>query len=165
MENSHFTGFILRKMRYTCFISCINYLQFINKNVRMIFMAKKGSFFKVLAIGAAVAGACYYVSKKNQTVPTDMGENSEESSEAKAEERNYVNLDFNTVEQKVKEVVNKVADTATKAAEQVGAMAQQAEEKVVEFFDDRRASQEEAEETEETFNPEEDETEERKTEE
>lgn len=113
-------------------------------------MAKKGSFFKLLLVGAAVAGACYYASQKKTEIPTDMDddldlddtvEEGEEKVEAK---RNYVNLNFGDVEQKVQDVVTKVADTATKVASQVGTLASAAEEKVVEFFDDRKNNMEPA---------------------
>jgi len=111
---------------------------------------KKGSFFKVLLVGAAVAGACYYASKKKTDIPVDMDDDLDldddalDTEEKTEEKRDYVNLNFGDVEKKVQDVVYKVADTATKVASQVGTLASAAEEKVVEFFDDRKNSVEPA---------------------
>lgn len=110
-------------------------------------MAKKGSFLKVLLVGAAVAaGACYYASKKKTDIPTDMDDDLDlddelDDVEEKAEpKRPYTNLNFSDVEAKVQTVVTKVADVATAAAEKAAPIITAAEEKVIEFFDDRRAN-------------------------
>ncbi len=108
-------------------------------------MAKKKKLFTFLTVTALAAGAYYYLQKKNSAVPENMDddiddfEDDVEDQAPSKSKRNYVNLDFNTVEQKVSEGISKVADVATKAADSIGAKLSQAESKVIEFFDDRKA--------------------------
>ncbi|MCR4728146.1 MAG: hypothetical protein K5796_05835 [Lachnospiraceae bacterium] len=130
-------------------------------------MAKKRKkLTALLVIGAAVAGAYYFLNKKNSEIPADMSEDEddeefeddteEEPKAPKAGKRSYVSLDFNTVEQKVQDVAAKFADTASKAATSLGNLYKQAEGKVEEFFDDRREAKNAAGEhaSEETEAPE-----------
>ncbi|MBP5660961.1 MAG: hypothetical protein J6X08_06490, partial [Lachnospiraceae bacterium] len=78
--------------------------------------------------------------------------------------RSYVSLDFNTVEEKVKGAVSKVADAADKAKEVVGEKLGVAAGKVEEFFDDRKSADEECETPAESGEPSEDDYEEPKSE-
>lgn len=101
--------------------------------------------FGVAVLGAAAAAAYYYLQKKDQDIPVDMDDDDEyeefeedEYTEAPKEKRSYVNLDFNTVEEKAKEAANKLAESANKAANSFGSFLSQAEGKVEEFFDDRK---------------------------
>lgn len=102
--------------------------------------------FGVAVLGAAAAAAYYYLQKKDQDIPVDMDDDDyeefeeDEYTEAPKEKRSYVNLDFNTVEEKAKEAASKLADTANKAASSLGSILSQAEGKVEEFFDDRRTT-------------------------
>ena len=113
-------------------------------------MAKKHTFLKLLALSAAAAGTYYYFQKKKAEIPVDMEDEDEgevfdedvDGSQKASGKRSYVSLDFGTVEQKVKDVANKVADVADKAAAKAGEVFTQAEGKVVEFFDDRKAATE-----------------------
>lgn len=110
-------------------------------------MAKFGKkLLAVAAIGAAAAGAYYYLQKKDGAVPENMDEDEDidafdsdvEDADAPKEKRNYVNLDFNTIEEKAKDAVNKVADVASKASVTIGDFVTQAEGKVEEFFNDKK---------------------------
>ena len=114
-------------------------------------MSKIGkTLFAITAIGAvAAAGAYYLAQKKNENVPENMDDDvdfdsfdadveEEGAASAKQAKRSYVNLDFNTVEEKAKGVVNKVADAAAKASDSIGSFVSQAEGKVEEFFNDKK---------------------------
>lgn len=111
-------------------------------------MAKKGGkLVTLVALGAAAAGTYYYFKKKNEEIPMNMEDDEDIDSfdedvdaepQPKSDKRPYVSLDFNTVEQKVKEAVNKVADTANVAASTIGDALNKAGERVEEFFDDRK---------------------------
>lgn len=114
-------------------------------------MAKKGhKLFTLLAISAAAAGAYYYFQKKNSNIPVNMeddedldnfDEDVDDGPVTKTSgKRSYVNLDFNAMGEKVQSVAGKVADTAGKAATTIGNFVSQAESKVEEFFDDRKAA-------------------------
>lgn len=130
---------------------------------------KKHGFLKFLVVSAAAAGTYYYLKKKNSDIPENMDdeddidnfdEDVDDGPVAKsAGKRNYVNLDFNTVEQKAKDAAAKVAETAEKAAATIGEKLQSAAGRVEEFFDDRKAA-EETEAEEEILDAEEPETEE-----
>lgn len=109
---------------------------------------KKNGFLKLLIVGAAAAGAYYYLKKKDSEIPANMDEDEDfdnfdedvddgPASKSSAK-RNYVSLDFNTVEQKAKDAAAKVAETAEKAASQISEKLQCAAGKVEEFFDDRK---------------------------
>ena len=115
-------------------------------------MAKLGRSLLVLtAIGAAAAGTYYYLKKKDEEVPANMEDDDfdnfgEEGEGAPSKsKRSYVNLDFNTVEEKAKDFAGKAADVATKAADSISSFISQAEGKVEEFFDDRKSADEESE--------------------
>lgn len=117
-------------------------------------MAKKGGkLFAVAALGAAAAGAYYYLKKKNETIPTDMEDEDDidnfdadvDDAPSDKSKRSYTSLDFATVEQKVTDAANKVADAANKAASTIGSMLKQGEERVEEFFDDRKTEAETSE--------------------
>lgn len=109
---------------------------------------KKNGLLKLLVIGAAATGAYYYLKKKNSEIPANMDEDEDfdnfdedvDDGPATREpsKRNYVSLDFNTVEQKAKDAAIKVAETAEKAAGQIGEKLQSAAGKIEEFFDDRK---------------------------
>lgn len=111
-------------------------------------MAKKGNkLFALAVVGAAAAGAYLYYKNKNENIPMNMeddddfdniDEDLDDEAPVKNEKRPYVSLDFNSVEQKVKEAVNKVADTAGTAASTIGEAITKAGERVEEFFDDRK---------------------------
>ncbi len=113
-------------------------------------MSKIGkTLFAVTAIGAiAAAGAYYYLQKKDENVPENMDDDvdfdsfdadvDDDTAAAKQSKRSYVNLDFNTVEEKAKDVVSKVADAAQKASGSIGNFVTQAEGKVEEFFNDKK---------------------------
>ena len=113
-------------------------------------MSKIGkTLFAVTAISAiAAAGAYYYLQKKDENVPENMDDDvdfdsfdadvEDDAATAKQAKRSYVNLDFNTVEEKAKDVVNKVADAAAKASDSIGSFVTQAEGKVEEFFNDKK---------------------------
>lgn len=108
---------------------------------------KKNGFLKLLIVGAAAAGAYYYLKKKDSEIPANMDEDEDfdnfdedvdDGPTSKSSvKRNYVSLDFNTVEQKAKDAAVKVAETAEKAASQISEKLQTAAGKVEEFFDDR----------------------------
>lgn len=108
-------------------------------------MAKLGkSLFALAAIGAAAAGT-YYFLKKNENIPANMEDDEDfdcdidvDGEEAAAPKRSYVNLDFNTVEEKAKDLAGKAAGFATKAGDSIQNFFSQAEGKVEEFFDDRK---------------------------
>lgn len=112
-------------------------------------MAKrKNGFLKLIVVGAAAAGAYYYLKKKDSEIPANMDEdedfdNFDEDVDdgpvtKECGKRNYVSLDFNTVERKAKDAAIKVAETAEKAANSIGEKLQSAAGKVEEFFDDRK---------------------------
>ena len=110
-------------------------------------MAKFGkSLLELTIIGAAAAGTYYYLKKQDGNVPADMDEDDDfdnfdadvEDGAASAKKRSYVNINFNTVEEKAKVAAEKVADVASKAADSIGSFLNQAEGKVEEFFDDRK---------------------------
>lgn len=111
-------------------------------------MAKLGkSLFALAALGAAAAGAYYYMQKKNSDIPANMDDEDEDmdfdsdvvDAETTAKtKRSYVNLDFNTVEEKAKGFAGKAAGFAAKAGDSISNFFSQAEGKVEEFFDDRK---------------------------
>jgi len=110
-------------------------------------MAKKGkSLFTIAAISAVAAGAYYLYKKNSKEIAVDMDDeedienfSEEDDIDDKPIKRPYVSLDFNTVEQKVKDAANKVADVAETAAVSLGDIIKKGEERVEEFFDDRKA--------------------------
>ena len=117
-------------------------------------MAKFGkSLLALTIIGAAAAGTYYYLKKQDGNVPADMDEDDDfdnfdadvEDGAASAKKRSYVNINFNTVEEKAKVAAEKAADFASKAADSIGSFLNQAEGKVEEFFDDRKSADEESE--------------------
>ena len=124
-------------------------------------MAKRGSgLAKLLIVGAAAAGAYYYIKKKNSEIPANMEDDDdldnfydeEETVKPEKGKRSYVSLDFNTVEKKVTDAVNKFAGSAEQAANTIGEKLKTTAGKVEDFFDDRKADAEEfAEETAETI--------------
>jgi len=111
-------------------------------------MAKKGGkLLGLLAIGAAAAGTYYYMKNKDSKIPENMDdddldnfdEDVDDGPTAKpTEKRAYTNLDFNTVEKKVKDTVVKFADTADKTASKVSDKLQGCATKIEEFFDDKK---------------------------
>ncbi len=104
-------------------------------------MSKFGkTVLAVTAVGVVAAGAYFYIKKKKQEVPTNMGEDDiEVTADGEAtEKRSYVNLDFNAVEEKAKAAAGKVADVAAKAGTTIGGFVTQAEGKVEEFFNDKK---------------------------
>ena len=113
-------------------------------------MAKKGnSFLKFAAISALAAGAYYLYKKSSTEIAVDMeddddveGFDEDLDGEVKPEKRPYVSLDFNTASQKVQDVAGKVADVAEKAATSIGNIIKMGEERVEEFFDDRKTAEE-----------------------
>lgn len=129
-------------------------------------MAKKGGKFVILAaVGAACAGAYYMYKKKNETIPenmedldlddgptadidkvaTDASEVSEEASEKAEGKRTYTSLSFYDVEKKAKDIGEKVASGAEKAAGVLSEKFQSAATRVEEFFDDKKNAVEDAE--------------------
>ncbi len=108
-------------------------------------MAKKGGKLLAIAAIAAAAGTYYYMKKKNETIPVDMEDddfdnfNEDFDEDVDRTRRNYVNLDFDKVEKTVKDAATVISNVANKAASQVGNILSQAEGKVEEFFDDRKA--------------------------
>ena len=123
-------------------------------------MAKRGSgLAKLLIVGAAAAGAYYYFKKKNSEIPANMEDDDdldnfyeEETVKPDKSKRSYVSLDFNTVEKKVTDAVNKFAGSAEQAANTIGEKLKTTAGKVEDFFDDRKADAEEfAEEAAETI--------------
>ena len=110
-------------------------------------MAKLGkSLFALTLIGAAAAGAYYYLKKQDENVPSDLEDDEDfdnfdadvEDGAAAAKKRSYVNINYKTVEEKAKVAAEKVAGAASKAGEALGSFINQAEGKVEEFFDDRK---------------------------
>ena len=84
-------------------------------------MAKFGkSLLALTIIGAAAAGTYYYLKKQDGNVPADMDEDDDfdnldadvEDGAASAKKRSYVNINFNTVEEKAKVAAEKAADFA-----------------------------------------------------
>ena len=139
---------------------------------RRVVMAKKGKrFLSLLALAAAAAGTYCYIKKKNSDIPENMEDDDLDNFDVDVDDgpvskssngkRSYVSLDFNTVEEKVKGAVSKVADAADKAKDVVGEKLSAAAGKVEEFFDDRKSSDEEAETPAESGEPSEDDYEER----
>ena len=114
-------------------------------------MAKRGSgLAKLLIVGAAAAGAYYYFKKKNSEIPANMEDDDdldnfyeEETVKPDKSKRSYVSLDFNTVEKKVTDAVNKFAGSAEQAANTIGEKLKTTAGKVEDFFDDRKADAEE----------------------
>ena len=138
-------------------------------------MAKKGKkLLSLMALTAAAAGAYCYFKKKNEEIPNNMEDDDFDEFDVDVDDgpvsrssngkRSYVSLDFNTVEEKVKGAVSKVADAADKAKEVVGEKLNVAAGKVEEFFDDRRAADDETETPAESGEPSEDDYEEPKSE-
>ena len=138
-------------------------------------MAKKGrKLLSLMALAAAAAGTYCYLKKKNEEIPTNMEDDDLDDFDVDVDDgpvskssngkRSYVSLDFNTVEEKVKGAVSKVADAADKAKEVVGEKLNAAAGKVEEFFDDRKSADEEAETPAESGEPSEDDYEEPKSE-
>jgi hypothetical protein len=129
-------------------------------------MAKKGGKLAILAaVGAACAGAYYVYKKKNEAIPENMEDEdlnlddgtaaaideteadaegqAEEKTEEKAEEktegkRAYTSLSFSDVEKKAKDIGEKVASSAEKAAGVLSEKFQSAATRVEEFFDDKK---------------------------
>lgn len=109
-------------------------------------MAKKGNkLFKLAVVAAAAAGAYYLYKKNNTEIAVDMEDDDDIESfgddidiDSKPEKRSYVSLDFNAVEQKVKDAAVKVVDVAGTAASSLGDIIKKGEERVEEFFDDRK---------------------------
>lgn len=136
-------------------------------------MAKKGGKLAILAaVGAACAGAYYVYKKKNEAIPENMEDEdlnlddgtaaaideteadaegqAEEKTEEKAEEktegkRAYTSLSFSDVEKKAKDIGEKVASSAEKAAGVLSEKFQSAATRVEEFFDDKKNAAEDAE--------------------
>ena len=108
--------------------------------------------FTLAVISAAAAGTYYYFKNKNADIPVNMDDDedfdnfADDTIDEPKAKRSYVNLDFQTVEQKAKETAGKVAEYADKAGKSIGNFIQQAEGKVEEFFDDRKAAAEVAQE-------------------
>ena len=139
-------------------------------------MAKKGrKLLSLMALAAAAAGTYCYLKKKNEDIPANMEDDDFDDFDVDVDDgpvsksstngkRSYVSLDFNTVEEKVKGAVSKVADAADKAKEVVGEKLGVAAGKVEEFFDDRKSADEEAEAPTESGEPSEDDYEEPKSE-
>ncbi|MBO4678166.1 MAG: hypothetical protein J5626_00700 [Lachnospiraceae bacterium] len=138
-------------------------------------MAKKGKkLLSLMARAAAAAGTYCYLKKKNEEIPTNMEDDDFDEFDVDVDDgpvskssngkRSYVSLDFNTVEEKVKGAVSKVADAADKAKEVVGEKLGVAAGKVEEFFDDRKADFDEPETPAESGEPSEDDYEEPKSE-
>ena len=127
-----------------------------------------------MARAAAAAGTYCYLKKKNEEIPTNMEDDDFDEFDVDVDDgpvskssngkRSYVSLDFNTVEEKVKGAVSKVADAADKAKEVVGEKLGVAAGKVEEFFDDRKADFDEPETPAESGEPSEDDYEEPKSE-
>lgn len=115
-------------------------------------MAKFGkTLFALAAIGAAAAGTYYYMQKKNGEIPANMEDDDDfDSFDVDAEDgnatakakRSYVNIDLDAVEEKAKDFAGKAANVAVKAADSFSSFVSQAEGKVEEFFDDRKAQRE-----------------------
>lgn len=109
-------------------------------------MAKKGNgFLKFAAVAAAAAGVYYLYKKNNTEIAVDMEDDDDIESfgdeidiDSKPEKRSYVSLDFNAVEQKVRDAAVKVVDVAGTAASSLGDILKKGEERVEEFFDDRK---------------------------
>ena len=139
-------------------------------------MAKKGrKLLSLMALAAAAAGTYCYLKKKNEDIPANMEDDDFDDFDVDVDDgpvsksstngkRSYVSLDFNTVEEKVKGAVSKVADAADKAKEVVGEKLGVAAGKVEEFFDDRKADFDEPEAPAESGEPSEDDYEEPKSE-
>ncbi len=112
-------------------------------------MAKKGKILRNLfLLGAAAAGAYYYIKNKNAKVPDDMGEEypdedfSEDLDSAADQEakRPYVSLDYKTIEGKAQQFAAKVEDVASKASNQFEDLVSKAAGRVEEFFDDKKGA-------------------------
>ena len=138
-------------------------------------MAKKGKkLLSLMALAAAAAGTYCYLKKKNEEIPTNMEDDDYDDFDVDVDDgpvskssngkRSYVSLDFNTVEEKVKGAVSKVADAADKAKEVVGEKLNVAAGKVEEFFDDRKTDFEDTDAPAESGEPSEDDYEEPKSE-
>ena len=125
-------------------------------------MAKKGGKLVILAaVGAACAGAYYMYKKKNETIPENMEdldlddgptadidkveEAAEETAEKTEGKRTYTSLSFSDVEKKAKDIGEKVASGAEKAAGVLSEKFQSAATRVEEFFDDKKNAVEDAE--------------------
>jgi len=138
-------------------------------------MAKKGKkLLSLMALAAAAAGTYCYLKKKNEDIPANMEDDDFDEFDVDVDDgpvskssngkRSYVSLDFNTVEEKVKGAVSKVADAADKAKEVVGEKLNVAAGKVEEFFDDRKTADDEFDTPAESGEPSEDDYEEPKSE-
>lgn len=121
-------------------------------------MAKGKKLLFWTAVSAAAAGAYYLYKKNTSEIPVDMEEEDDVETfgdevdiDAKPEKRPYVSLDFNTVEQKVQDAASKVVDVAGKAATSIGNILKQGEERVEEFFDDRKIQVSEVENSVEDY--------------
>ncbi|MCQ2524688.1 MAG: hypothetical protein MJ123_10160 [Lachnospiraceae bacterium] len=128
-------------------------------------MAKKfGKRLLGLAVvGAAAAGVYYYLKKENE-IPVNLEDEDEDLDnfddtleEEGKNKRAYVNLDFETVENKAKEVAEKAGEFVKKSADTFESFVSQAGTKVEEFFDDKKSTEvtENAEAEVETENTEE----------
>ena len=138
-------------------------------------MAKKGKkLLSLMALAAAAAGTYCYLKKKNEDIPANMEDDDYDDFDVDVDDgpvskssngkRSYVSLDFNTVEEKVKGAVSKVADAADKAKEVVGEKLNVAAGKVEEFFDDRKSADDDTEVPTDSGEPSEDDYEEPKSE-
>ena len=127
-----------------------------------------------MALAAAAAGTYCYLKKKNEDIPANMEDDDYDDFDVDVDDgpvskssngkRSYVSLDFNTVEEKVKGAVSKVADAADKAKEVVGEKLNVAAGKVEEFFDDRKSADDDTEVPTDSGEPSEDDYEEPKSE-
>ena len=112
-------------------------------------MAKKfGKRLLGLAVvGAAAAGVYYYLKKENE-IPVNLEDEDEDLDnfddtleEEGKNKRAYVNLDFETVENKAKEVAEKAGEFVKKSADTFESFVSQAGTKVEEFFDDKKSTE------------------------
>ncbi|MBR5993699.1 MAG: hypothetical protein IK018_07825 [Lachnospiraceae bacterium] len=137
-------------------------------------MAKKGKkFLSLMALAAAAAGTYCYLKKKNSNIPENMEDDDDfdnfdvdvddgPTSRGTSGKRSYVSLDFNSAKEKVMDVASKVAEKAEELSAAAGEKFNAAAGKVEEFFDDRKASDEESAAPTESGEPSEDDYEEPK---
>ena len=137
-------------------------------------MAKKGKrFLSLMALAAAAAGTYCYLKKKNSNIPENMEDDDDfdnfdvdvddgPTSRGTNGKRSYVSLDFNSAKEKVMDVASKVAEKAEELSAAAGEKFNAAAGKVEEFFDDRKASDDEPTAPTESGEPSEDDYEEPK---
>ena len=137
-------------------------------------MAKKGKkLLSLMALAAAAAGTYCYLKKKNSEIPNNMEDDDDfdnfdvdvddgPTSKGTSGKRSYVSLDFSTAKEKVKDVASKVAEKAEELSAVAGEKFNAAAGKVEEFFDDRKASEEDTEAPIDSAEPSEDDYEEPK---